>query len=421
MDPELKKELDALKASIGKNVEALARLEKIEAAAQKSDADVKVLRADLDAVKASHEERAAAIRDLQRQGLVQRVEASPTQERRKAMQFLGAIARVELARAQGVAVPERFRAPEESLLREYREQVLARTTLAFNAATGSYLVPTVLETTPIDTLEEVGDLLNFVEFVPGLPAAGTISIPTITGEPTLSFSRASSDTAMSQTDATFGLLSLTPKEAYIYFPVDNNLLEMSALGLGSLLLNLINRAVVRGIVKVAIKGDGTSAYGSMTGILNQAAGYCISLSSGKKSFADLSYLEAVRIKKAVLMRARNRGRWLLATDVEGACGEENRTGKAPFLTYDPDGSTRLLRSPVLNDELMPDLSADAADTAFGAFGDLATMIVGMVGGVRIASDSSYRFGYNQTAFRAVVMMDIGRKPVSTLVTVKSAA
>jgi len=47
---------------------------------------------------------------------------------------------------------------------------------------------------------------------------------------------------MTQSDAAFSRVSLTPQEAYIYFPVDNNFLIMSPLALGQILVNLLNQA-----------------------------------------------------------------------------------------------------------------------------------------------------------------------------------
>lgn len=419
MDPELKKELELLRTEMAKNAEALARIDKVEEAASAGTASVATLQRELEAVKVAAGEREKTILELQRQGSVQRLEQDPLRDKGVALRTFAAIVRQELARTLKVEVPAAFKA-EADLVRGYTEQ-LARASLSFNAASGSYLIPTALDSTPLDTMEAVSPVLGMTDFVPGLPNVGTLNIPTIVGEPTLTFGRTNTDAAMTQTNAAFGSFAVTPKEAYIYFPVDNNLLEMAALPLGSLLLSLINRAVTRGMTKTLLLGDGSAAYGLITGIMNEAT-YVTSLTAGKKTFGDLTYAEAVKIKKAVMQSGRANGKWLLAMDVEGACGEEDRNGKAPFMTFDAAGNASLLRNPVVNDELLPDLStAVQAGAAFGAFGDLKAMLVGLVGGIRIASDASYRFGYNQTAFRAVALMDIVRKPINTLRTIKAAA
>lgn len=422
MDPELKKELDNLRALMGKNTEAVARVDAIAAKAEKADADVKALRTELDTVKAAHDQREQAIKDLQQAARVQRAEADPLRTRRDAQAMLGMIVRQEMCRHLRQEVPAAFRA-ETDLVKAYREDMAARATLAFNATPGSYLVPTLLDATPIDTLEEVSSLLGEVDYVPGLPMASTINIPTITGRPSLKPARASSDTKMTQSDAAFGTTSVSPKEAYVYFPVDNHFLEMAALPMGALLLRLLNEAIGQGIINWLLNGDGTASYNSILGLLNETNdSYIYTLPAGKKTFSALDFDTCVAAKKKVLLRGRSRGKWLLAMDVEGAVASEDRTGKIPTISYAPDGSARILRNPVINDEGLPDLStAIQAGKIFGAFGDLATYLVGMAGGIKIASDASYLFGNNQTAFRGVMLMDIVRKPVRTMVALKTAA
>jgi HK97 family phage major capsid protein len=420
MDPELKKLLDALRADLGKNVEAVARIDAIAKQAEQADANVKVLRAELDKVAARHDEREKTIKELQQAARVVRQEADPLRTRNESMSMLGMIIRQGLAAHMRSEVPAAFR-HETDLVTAYRNDVLSRATLAFNAAPGSYLVPTMLETTPIDTLEEVSTLLGDVDYVPGLPMAGTINIPTITARPSLKPARASSDTKMTQSDAAFGTCAVSPKEAYVYFPVDNHFLNMAALPMGALLYRLLNEAVGEGIINWLLNADGTANYNSITGLLQETdAKYIYTLPAGKVTFNALGFDECVAAKKKVLQRGRARGKWLLAMDVEGAVASEDRTGKVPAITYGPDGTSRILRNPVVNDEGLPDLStADQKSKIFGAFGDLATYLVGMAGGIQIASSSDYLFGNNQTAFRGVMLMDIIRKPVKTLVALKT--
>ena len=68
-----------------------------------------------------------------------------------------------------------------------------------------------------------------------------------------------------------------------------------------------------------------------------------------------------------------------------------------------------------------DLAADEANKAFLGYGDLATFLVGLVGGIQIGVSTEYLFGENQTAFRAIVNMDMKRKPSATYTILKTAA
>lgn len=421
MEPELKTELEALRASLGKNVEALARLDKLEVSVNTGITGATAMRAELDALKAAHADREQAIKALQDQANVQRLAADPLKDKREALAMLGMIARAELARANRMELPAAFRG-EVELVRGYQERMLQRATLTPGSATGSYIVPTITENQVLDTLEEISDLLSRVDFVPGLPACGTMNLPTLTGRPTLQPAKASSDTKMTQSDPTFGTTSLSPKEAYIYFPVDNRLFAMTAVALGSLLLQVLRDGIAGGISTWLLSGDGTASYNSITGILKEAtADYIVNMPAGKKAFSDLAKSDLTALKAKCLKRGRARGVFLLAHDVLGLCEDMDRTGKTPVVTEIGDGSSKVLRSPAVIEEGMPDLADSAPATGFIAFGDLATILVGMIGGIQIASDTSYLFGNNQTAFRGIINMDIIRKPVKTLMLLKTAA
>ena len=417
MDAELKRELDALKGELGKNVEALARVDKIETAALQRDADTKKLREELDAVKASHVEREKAIQDLQRQGRAQAIQRDHNAIVIEATENLGMIVREMLCKRLGCELPSAF-VGEPKLVRER----IQRATLAADAVTGSYLVPTITEAQLIDTLEEVSDLLSLVEFMPGLPAAGTIYIPTLTGRPTLQPARASSDTAMTQSDPAFGLMEMSPKESYFWFPVDNRLIQMSAINLGNLVSGLMRDWVVGGICNWLLNADGTANYNFFTGILNESsADYISALPSGKKAFSDLTAQDMRKIKGATLKRGRAKGVWLCSLDVQGLMEDFDRTGKLPFVKEMPDGSMKALQNPIVNDEGMPDIADSAENKTFLGYGDLATFIVGLVGGIQLATSADYRFGNNQTSYRALLNMAIKRKPVNTLRIMKTAA
>lgn len=417
MDPELKRELDALKAELGKNVEALARVDKIETAALQRDADTKKLREELDAVKAAHVEREKTIQDLQRTGRQQAIVRDRITIKREATEMLGMLARQLMANHLRMEIPVAF-APETAIVREH----IQRATLAAGAVTGSYTVPTITEAQLIDALEEVSSLLSLVDFVPGLPAASSILIPTLTTRPTLQAARATVDTAMTQSDPAFGQMSLSPNEAYIYFPVDNRLIQMSALSLGALLTSLLRDSIIEGITNWLLNADATSTYNSIRGILNEnTAGYIYTLPSGKVAFSDLAKSDLTGAKAKCLKRGRARGVWLGSLEVLGLIEDMDRQGKTPVVTYAQDGTPRVLQNPVVIDEGMPDIADSGKSKALLAFGDPATYMVGLIGGIQIAVSTEYLFGKNQTAFRGLINMDIKRKPVATFMLMKTPA
>jgi HK97 family phage major capsid protein len=424
MNEEIKKELDALKGMLGKNVDVAARIEALEAklAGFAGADDVKAVRAEIETMKQTIAEREATIRKLQEEGRVQAVRQDPIVQRRDALSMLGMMVRQQMSRYMRVELPEAFRG-ETELVRRYHEQVLTRATLTPMSTTGSYLVPSVTDRSIMDGVEEVSDLMSQIEMVTGLPNAGTYSFTFLTSRPVMQPARATTDTAMTASDPVFGQLQLTPKETYIYFPVDNKLFLMSAVALGGYFEGLCRDGMIDKLSYWLLRANGAAAYNSLTGILAEStAAYVYSLANGKTAFADLAAADLNKIKAKCLKRGRGpRGRWMMDLEVLGLIEDMDRTGKSPVLRERDDGSYTVKQNPVITEEYMPGLDESAAGTGFLVYGDLATMLMAMVGGLEIQSDSSRHFDTDQTAFRAKTVMAFARKPVATMITVKTAA
>ena len=235
--------------------------------------------------------------------------------------------------------------------------------------------------------------------------------------------RASIDTAMTASDPVFAQLQLSPQETYVFFPIDNKMFAMSAIALGGYFEGLCRDAMIDKLAYWALRADGTAAYNSITGLLNETtAAYVKSLPGGKTAFSDLTAADITAIKAKCLKRGRGpKGRWLMDLEIQGLVEDIDRNGKVPLIREKEDGSMTLKQNPIVNDEYMPGLDESAKDTGFMLYGDLATLLVGMVGGIRIASDSSVKFDKNQTAFRGDTIVDIKRKPVATLILATTAA
>jgi HK97 family phage major capsid protein len=254
-----------------------------------------------------------------------------------------------------------------------------------------------------------------VDFIPGLP--GNVLIPTLTGRPSLKPTRASVDTAMTKSDPTFGQMSMSPNEAYIYFGVDNRLLQMSALNLGQLAMSLLRDGMIEGICNWLLVADGTATYNSITGILEEAT-YVTAMTAGHKSFGAVDNADLNKGLIALWKRGRANASFLMSLYVKSILEDVTRTGKITILGQ--DGLTCKGR-PIVIDEGMPDEADDGAGKAIMGVGDLSTYVVGLVGGIQLAMSTERGFDVNQTMFRGVVNMDIKRKPVSTFTLLKTAA
>lgn len=406
-----------LREKAGKAIELSARLDGIAAAATQHDADVKALRESLAKVEEAMTKRESTITDLQREMRVATIGADPIRERAQAISMFGMMMRQSMVAVVGPA-PERFKG-EIELVQKYIEQ---RATLSETTAMGGYMIPTMLMNEIVDTLEQVSDILPRTDFLTGMPTKG--AMPTLISRPSLQPKRATTDTAMAQTDFGFGQMDYDTEECYIYFSVDNNLIELSPFALGTLLLPLTRDAFIDGLANWLINADGSASYNSITGILAEAtADYISTLPAGKTAFSDLTIADLRKLKNGNLKRGRGpTAAWLMSEDSLGQVEDMDRTGKKEVLTDDAQGNPLLWRRAVITEEGMPDEADSAANKAFVGFGDLRTFMVVLAGsGIAVETSKDYLFRTNQTAFRAKAHLDIVRKPVKTWRVLKTAA
>jgi len=413
MDPKLKEALDALRAEVGKNAEAVARVAALETANATGAADLKKVQIEIESIRAANAASEKAFKDAIQENRRVALDKDPIKTKRDAIVMMGMMTRQIMVRAKNIPVPERFK-DEAQRVADYMAQ---RATLSELTTGGTVFVPTILEGEIIDTLEELSKLLGEVDFKTGVPSK--ITIPTLTTRPTLQPKRASTDTALSQTDPAFSYMSVDSDEGSIFFPVDNNLLELSPFSLGALMLPLARDAFLEGLCTWLLKADGTATYNSLTGILKEAT-YVETMA--KNAFGDLTAMEVRGLKTAVLQKGRSAGKFLMSDYALSLCENMDRLGKIAVVTYGNDGLPRIFGSPVLVDAGMPGLADSAASTGFIAYGDLKAMLVCICGnGIKLVADPSYRFGYNQTSFLAIAHVYLARKPVNSMRLLKTSA
>ena len=405
-----------IRSEIGtRHTDLQAKLDAIEKSREAEKADLGKLREELDAVKATAAEREATIREIERRNQV-RLEKDPAQRREQALEIYGMMMREQICRARGIEVPASF-AREREAVAGYLRESHARATLDETTTAGGYFIPTVLVMDIYDTLESVSPILGVVDFQTGVPTKG--SGVTLTGRPTLQPKRTNSDTAMTQSDPAFGQWTWDTDEAYIYFPMDNWMLQLSPIQLGQRAIQIARDGFAAGLANWLINADASASYNSATGILADAVN--VAYMAGA-TFASLSNADLNKASRAVLARARRAGQWLGGAYAIGLLEDLDRNGKTPVLREQADGTYRVKGKVYNEDEGMPDEDDSAAGAAFLGFGDPKTWGVVLAGaGIQVAADASYRFGYNQTAFRAVGHVDIVRKPGNTWVLLKTKA
>jgi len=362
-------------------------------------------------------EREQVIVELQRRNR-QRIDEDPVASHREAVIMLGMIGRRIMCAYKRTELPTEFR-EESKRLDDYLSRRAERATLDIQTTSGGYFMPTVLQLDMIDQLEQISELIAGTDFVTGMPTKGTI--PVLTGRPTLQPKRASSDTDMTQSDFAFSEMDFATNEAYIFFPVDNWLMQLSPFALGSFLLPRTRDAYLQGMADWLLNADGTSSYNSVTGILNESTAAYITTMGGA-TFADLSNADLRKAMRNCLKRGRVNGSFIGSGYVIDVLDEIDRSGKTPILRELAGGGFSVKGKPFVEEEGMPDEADSAADTAFLAFGDLKTYSVIMAGqGIEMAMSSEVLFKRNQTAIRAMAQFHMERKPVNTFQLVKTKA
>lgn len=280
------------------------------------------------------------------------------------------------------------------------------TLLESGAVTGSYTVPTVFDVNLIDTLEQISEIAALADITMNLP--GNVLIPTITGRPTFNHKRAAKSSAVDKSAPAFGQVSMTPQEGTICFDVDNQLMEMSALDLGRLFVQLMQQSMMGALTVDLLKGDGTDSYNGITGILNVTDDddvYAI----GSQAPGGITYQDLYEIESKPLARCAASGVWMSSRSVFGVLAGLVTTGKAPVLRFE-GGKRYILEHPWVEALDMNTVkNATGATKPFLAFGDPKTYKVGLKGGPKVSVSGHQRHEYNQTQFLLVVYYDIKRK------------
>lgn len=410
MDEELRQAIEALKGEIGEsNTDLRDRLQQVEERAKEDDAKVEELRGEIDNLKQVAQEREATITEMQQRMRQEQRESDPIADRRRAVEMFGMISRQLLAHKMGTEVPPRFREEAEQV-REYRESRMQRDTLVESTGAGTYFIPTVLQMEIIDSLAGLSPLLDNVEMLTGMPTKGTV--PVLSGRPTLQHKRASSGTDMTQSDFSFTEMDWDTEEAYIFFPVDNWLLQLSPFNLGSFLLPRTREAFLLGLENDVLNADGTATYNSMTGLLNEST-YVTRITG--TSFNSITNADLNKAVTAVLNRFRGNGKWTMNKGIIDILDEISREGKTPILRERGNGDITVKGYPVLEVSAMPGQGDSGKDKGLALFGDLRVLMVVLAAqGIELATSTEVLFKRNQTCFRATGHIDIQRQPVNGL-------
>ena len=187
----------------------------------------------------------------------------------------------------------------------------------------------------------------------------------------------------------------------------NELAEDQAIAFLPVVQQLFAESMAEKEDRAGLLGDGASAFGGFTGVLNLPSAQAVTFATGSTTAAALSESHLRSVKTSLSESRRNGAVWLMhQTVLEEIRQLENSSGARIMQEMIVDGGpSRLLGYPVVTSEVMPAYSNVAAGEAFIAFGNMRNMLMGQRRGVTadvsreaVLQDGTGAISYN--AFQA---------------------
>ena len=232
-------------------------------------------------------------------------------------------------------------------------------------ADGAILLPTVVA----DEIERIGNEYGFASrFADNFShVVGTLKVPGATGAMTAS--AVAEGGAIASKMRAFKAVSLNPKKWAVIVPwtyeanleAGPRILEDALFGIGL--------AFERAKDGAMFNGDGGSTYNSITGILAKAGTAAYDLAATKDSFDDITADDLILMRRQLPAAIRSQGAYAFHPDMEAKLRTLKDGNGSYIYAYNSDtGVATLAGRPVGYTEVLPAITADAEETAFGVFG-----------------------------------------------------
>jgi len=156
------------------------------------------------------------------------------------------------------------------------------------------------------------------------------------------------------------------------------------------LMSFVGRRVAEGFSEAedefVFNGDGTSTYGGFTGLLKQTTSVNVQTMNGT-TFSSLTFDELLDMITATPNVARRNGKFYMHTSIMNMLRQKKKNSEVnnyAFQEPSASGPVIIWGKPVVEVEVMPELSETDDATAFVIFGDLrAGCIFGQKGGMSV--------------------------------------
>jgi HK97 family phage major capsid protein len=274
-------------------------------------------------------------------------------------------------------------------------------------AAGGHLVPIEIEQAVINLREEYGVFRREAKVVP--MASDTKTVPRRSSGLTAYFVADNSEVTAS--DKEWDQVNLVAKKLGVLAKYSSELAEDAVISIGDDLTDEIAYAFANKEDECGFKGDGTSTYGGITGVLNAVAdGSRYEAAGGNIAFSDLDFADFEGMVGQLPQYAARNAKWYIsrvgyyasmARLLDAAGGNTIETLS--------DGSRRLmfLGYPVVISQVLPDTTGDQANKSILAFGDLSmAATLGNRRGIRVLISPHRYMEYDQIGILGTERMDI---------------
>lgn len=176
---------------------------------------------------------------------------------------------------------------------------------------------------------------------------------------------------------TFAKVTLLPKKWGVIAGWTSELGELAAAQVMNTIAMKVGDAFRYAADDAGFNGDGTSTYNSITGLLNVAGTGTYTMPSTKTAFSDLAADDLIDAPVQVDVAARTNGVFAFHPDIESVLRKLKDDAGQYVYQYNDDGRPTVAGKRVFYTEVLPALSASAANTEFGVFGDFSKVQMGM--------------------------------------------
>jgi HK97 family phage major capsid protein len=272
---------------------------------------------------------------------------------------------------------------------------------------GGYLVPQETASTIIRLVEEYGIFRQNVGTV--FPVtSGSLAVPKRAGGFTVRHPGENQE--ISESDAQFSMVELTPHKAAILTRLSNELNEDSLPLLADFLTQEFAYAFAVDEDNAGFNGDGTQDYNRVVGLKNAlAAGAVAQADGGQTSFGALTLASFNNAMAKVKAYPGAQNKWYIHSAGYYASMDRLKAagGGNSMMDLSEGSDAMFLGYPVVFTQVLPSTLATNSDAKVAYFGDLSlACAMGDARSIEIASASERYFEYDQIGVRATERYDI---------------